>query len=186
MHGWVGSQMLSRCACSMQSLSDMLCRACIAVVCCLWTSQPVKSCWRLFDMAHAWWTVQVQGSLCWAWNWCTRSARKAPEDFCASQQQSLDIISVPSLCNINRDIYIYIIFINIYIYIIYKQGYIYIYINHNITANMLDTGKTKFEQCQKCVVAVAIPHFCFRYSAKPKAFLTLLTIVGLLTAQVIE
>ena len=33
---------------------------------------------------------------------------------------------------------------------------------------MLDTGKTKFEQCQKCVVAVAIPHFCFRYSAKPK------------------
>ena len=123
MHGWVGSQMLSRCACSMQSLSDMLCRACIAVVCCLWTSQPVKSCWRLFDMAHAWWTVQVQGSLCWAWNWCTRSARKAPEDFCASQQQSLDIISVPSLCNINGDIYniykhIYILFINrdIYIY----------------------------------------------------------------------
>ena len=33
---------------------------------------------------------------------------------------------------------------------------------------MLDTGKTKFEQCQKCVVAVAIPHFCFRYSVKPK------------------
>ena len=66
---------------SMQSLSD-LSAGLVAAVGCLWTSQLVKSCWRLVDMAHAWWTCRWRKSsgfqpvrLCSAWNWCTRSPK---------------------------------------------------------------------------------------------------------------